>query len=106
MLRKKVRGYVVLSTIGSHRKARVLASALVKERLAACVNIVSGVRSVYIWKNRFCEDREFLLVIKTSKARLNRLIARIEEIHPYELPEVIALPIDVGARKYLRWIEG
>ena len=69
------------------------------------MNIIPGVRSIYVWKNRFCEDQECLLMIKTSKAQLHRLVARIERLHPYEIPEIIALPIDAGAKKYFRWIE-
>ncbi len=77
---------------------------LVEERLAACVNRVPGVSSTYIWDGAVQEDSEILLVIKTTQAALPALQARIETLHPYELPEVVAVPINGGSSGYLEWL--
>lgn len=97
---------VVLMTAPRGRKAELLAKGLVKERLAACVNVVPGVVSHYRWKGRLCRDAECLLVAKTSAARLPALERWVAENHPYAVPEAIALRIDRGAKPYLRWLAG
>ena len=84
--------------------ARKIARALVTERLCACVNVVPGVRSVYRWKGRVCDDREWLLVIKLPKSKLKALGKRLVELHPYELPELVALPVVGGHAPYLKWV--
>lgn len=83
-----------------------LARALVEEGLAACVNVVPGVRSVYAWKGAVCDDGESLLLIKTTAARAGRLAERLRELHPYEVPEAISLEIrgDEGNPAYLAWL--
>ncbi len=81
-----------------------LARTLVEERLAACVNIVAGVRSIYRWDGEICDDAEVLLVMKTAADRLEALIARAVQDHPYDCPEVIALPIEAGHAGYLDWV--
>lgn len=86
------------------RRARSLARSLVERRVAACVNLVPGVRSVYRWKGRVEEARETLLVAKTSAARLPALLAAVEELHPYEVPEAIALAVDGGLAAWLDWV--
>lgn len=96
---------MVLTTIGSAEEAVSIARAIVSERLAACVNIVPKLRSIYHWQNQLCDEEEQLLLMKTTEAQIDRLIARIQELHSYDLPEVIALPINAGSQKYLRWIE-
>jgi len=95
---------VVLVTAPTGEPAAAIASRLVEERLAACVNVVAGVRSIYRWEGRVCDDREDLLVIKTGADRLEALTARLKEIHPYEVPEVLALPVEAGAQAYLDWL--
>ncbi len=84
--------------------ARSIARALVEERLAACVSRVPGVTSTYVWDGAVQEDSEVLLVIKTTQAALPALQARIETLHPYELPEVVAVPINGGSAGYLEWL--
>ncbi len=74
------------------------------EKLAACVNRVGPIRSTYRWKGKLCEDAEFLLVIKAAAARYAALERRLRSIHPYELPEIVALPVSRGFRKYLDWV--
>src|SRR3984893_5612252 len=96
---------VVLSTCASVEEANRIASELVEKRLAACVNLVSGVRSVYRWKDKIEESQEVLLVIKTSRALFENVRSQIEKVHSYELPEVIALPVVDGAEPYLEWMD-
>jgi periplasmic divalent cation tolerance protein len=96
---------VVLITTGSLEEGREIARALVEERLAACVNIVSPIQSVYRWEGKVHDDQEVLLIAKTATAMLEDLAARVKQLHSYELPEIIALPIVAGAKDYLRWID-
>ncbi len=95
---------VAFSTVASAAAARALARALVDERLCACVSVVPGVRSIYRWRGRVESAAEWLLVMKVSRARLAALKKRLPELHPYELPELIALPVVGGHRPYLDWI--
>ena len=96
---------VVLSTCGSPKEAHRLARELVEKRLAACVNIVPGVRSVYHWKDAIEDQEEVLLVIKTSRPLLEDLRNEIERLHSYEVPEVIALQVVDGSEAYLAWLD-
>jgi len=88
------------------KTASELARSFVQERLAACVSIIPGVKSVYEWKGELCEEEEQMLLIKTTSARLPALTSRVNELHPYELPELIALAIqpDEGGLRYLTWL--
>ena len=95
---------VVLVTCSSEREAERIARALVEERLAACVNVGRAVRSVYRWKGKVERAREVPLVIKSSKAVFRRLEERVKELHGYETPEIIGLPIVAGSREYLDWV--
>ena len=95
---------VVLSTCGSAEEAARVARALVEKRLAACVNVVQGVRSVYRWKDAIEDEEETLLVIKTSRPLFEDLCAEIEHQHSYEVPEVIALQVVDGSERYLAWM--
>ncbi|MCC6302505.1 MAG: divalent-cation tolerance protein CutA [Gammaproteobacteria bacterium] len=96
--------HLVLTTCPHEAAARELARTLLDERLAACVNIVPGLRSLYRWKDGIEEGDEVLLLIKVAKAVYPRLEARIRASHPYELPEIIALDIAAGSAAYLAWI--
>jgi periplasmic divalent cation tolerance protein len=95
---------IVLSAIGAQPDAERVATSLVEERLAACVNIVPGVVSIYRWKGNVEQEPELLLVIKTLAERVDALKARLLELHPYELPEVVVIPIGGGHGAYLEWI--
>jgi periplasmic divalent cation tolerance protein len=97
---------VVLSTFPSPEQAAEVARALVEERLAACANLVSGVRSIYRWKGAVQDDSETLAILKTTDDRRDALIARLVALHPYEVPEAIALPVTGGSAAYLAWIAG
>jgi periplasmic divalent cation tolerance protein len=97
---------VVLITCGNRAEARRLGRVLVRERLAACVNIlVMPVDSIYQWKEKVVEAREFLLLAKTTRGRFAALRKRVMELHSYVVPEVIALKVEAGLTEYLRWIE-
>jgi len=85
-------------------EAETLGRALVGERLAACVNFVPGVRSIYRWEGEVQADEETLLVIKTTEARLAALVERVHALHSYDLPEVLALPAAGGSGAYLAWV--
>lgn len=96
---------VVLSTASSSDEAARIAKAVVEEGLAACVNIIQGVRSIYIWKDKLYDEHEALSVYKTRTELFERLEARIKELHSYEVPEVIALTAGKGSPEYLGWID-
>ena len=95
---------LVLTTCPDAESARAIARALVGERLAACVNRIDGIASTYRWQGEVREDSECLLLVKTSAAAYERLAARLGTLHPYELPEIVALPVARGSAGYLRWI--
>lgn len=95
---------LILSTCPDTETAARIAHALVEERLAACVNRVSGVASTYRWQGEVLEDAEVLLLIKTTRERFEALRARLLELHPYDVPELIALDIVGGHTPYLDWI--
>src|SRR6266853_6181077 len=96
---------LVLSTAGSETEARKIAEALVERRLAACVNIVPRVQSVYRWEGKVEHADEYLLLIKTVKEREEQVCAAIRELHSYEVSECIAIQIESGSVEYLNWIE-
>jgi periplasmic divalent cation tolerance protein len=97
---------VVFSTFPNPDKAAEVARTLVEERLAACANLAPGVRSIYRWKGELQDESETLAVIKTTDERLNALVARLQSLHPYEVPEVLALPVTAGSAKYIEWVAG
>ena len=96
---------VALSTVGKSEDAERIARALVEGRLAACVNVVPGVASFYRWKGEVCHDEEWLLVIKTRAEKVEALREALVSLHPYELPELVALPIEAGHAPYLAWLD-
>lgn len=96
---------LVLTTVPDEKIGREIARTLVAERLAACVNLTSAAESFYWWEEKIVEDREFILLIKTKDSLVDRLEARLKELHPYQVPEIIALPIAAGSPEYLAWLE-
>ena len=82
----------------------IYTARLVTERLAACVNRIAGVQSTYVWKGELQNDTEVLLVIKTTTAKLATLEARVKALHPYAVPELIAVPVVGGSKEYLEWV--
>ena len=95
---------VVCTTLPAGADAAAFGRTLVEQRLAACVSAQSAVRSVYRWRGDVETDDEQQLLIKTSRARVERLIERIRELHPYDVPEIVVLPIVGGGRDYLDWV--
>jgi periplasmic divalent cation tolerance protein len=95
---------VVLTTCGSEQEAERLARAMVEQRVAACVNVIPGLKSYYHWQGDLESAGEWLLLIKSSRAAFAGLRAALEKAHSYEIPEVIALPVVDGAPNYLNWL--
>ncbi len=95
---------VVLVTMPTPERAAEMARAVVEERLAACGNVVPGLRSIYRWEGKLEDEPEALLLLKTTRDRFEALRARILALHPYQVPEVIALPVEAGSAPYLAWI--
>jgi periplasmic divalent cation tolerance protein len=95
---------VVLVTCPTRAVARRIATALVTKRLAACVNVVPGIESTFRWQGKVDRCREILLIIKTAAPRLAALRRAVVRLHPYDVPEVIALPLVDGHPPYLRWV--
>jgi periplasmic divalent cation tolerance protein len=95
---------VVFVTTSNDQEAASIADALVSERLAACVNILGAIESVYRWEGKITRDREVLIIIKTTAERYPELELRIKELHSYSTPEVVALKIERGSADYLTWI--
>jgi len=96
---------VLLVTVPSRAAGEQMAEVLVGESLAACVNVVGPIRSIYRWQGEICRDDEHLLLIKTTDARYATVEARVRALHTYDNPEVIALPVARGAAAYLAWIQ-
>ena len=96
---------IVLSTAGSEEEARKIAGILVERQLAACVNIVPQVESIYRWQGKIESSREYLLLIKTSAALFAAVRSAIQKIHSYDLPECVAINIEDGSAEYLQWLD-
>lgn len=97
---------VVLVTAPDADTAARIARTLVEEKLAACGNVLPGVRSIYRWQGNVEEAQETLLVLKTAQARFKEIVDRVRALHPYEVPEVVAVPIEAGFDGYLDWVVG
>jgi len=95
---------LALSTCPDEATAQQIAESLVNERLATCVNRLPGVQSTYVWNGQLQNDSEILLVIKSTAARIPELEARLKALHPYELPELVVLPVTGGNEAYLEWV--
>jgi periplasmic divalent cation tolerance protein len=98
---------VVLITVPSEEIAEKIANALLEQNLAACVNIVAPIRSLYTWEEKICDDEEMLLIVKSQVELFeNQIVPAVHAVHPYQVPEIIALPILMGSKNYLDWIDG
>jgi periplasmic divalent cation tolerance protein len=95
---------VVLVTCGSEEESLKIANALVEDHLAACVNLVAPIRSIYRWEGKIWDEKEWLLIIKTQKHRFEELERKVKSLHSYSVPEIISLPITEGSLAYLNWI--
>ena len=96
---------IALNTCPDEEIAGKIAKLLVEHQLAACVNILPAIKSVYRWQGKIEQDNEVLLIIKTHKDVFSRLEILIRDNHPYELPEIVAVPIDTGLKQYLNWMD-
>ncbi len=99
-----VKPLFIYMTAKNRRQARRIGRALVAEKLAACVNILDGMSSFYFWEGKLCDEREAVLVAKTTEAILPRLVARVKQLHSYSVPCIAAMPIVGGNRDFLSWI--
>src|SRR5678815_1619808 len=97
---------VVFVTCESREDAEGIASKIVGEQLAACVNVVPGVRSCYVWEEKLTWSEEFLLVIKTTRGASERLKARVSELHSYDVPEIVGVAVESVSEKYWAWVKG
>lgn len=95
---------VILSTVPDKETGLLVANALVKEKLAACVNIFSGIQSIYQWKGELCNEEELMLIIKSRSFLFEKIRKRISDLHSYEVPEIISIPVLEGHKPYLDWI--
>ena len=95
---------VVITTVGDEEQALLIARELVARRLAACVNVLPGVRSVYRWQGKICRDGEYLLVVKTLDSERAAVAAAIHELHSYELPEILSFAAATADERFLAWI--
>ena len=95
---------VVLITAASRRECKKIAKHLVEAKLAACVNITQGIESVYRWEGKITQDKEFLMMVKTTRELLQEIKHAVAKIHSYHTPEIICLPIIDGSRNYLQWV--
>ncbi|MFH1191037.1 MAG: divalent-cation tolerance protein CutA [Candidatus Omnitrophota bacterium] len=96
---------IVLVTAKDKKEAQKISVGLVKAKLAACVNIVDGVNSIFFWAGKIDQAKELLLLIKSKQEKLSQIIKLVRSLHSYEIPEIIAIPIIAGDRPYLRWID-
>jgi periplasmic divalent cation tolerance protein len=99
-----MKALVVVTTVGEEELALTIAREMVARRLAACVNVIPGIRSVYRWQGKICRDGELLLLIKTAEHEYDAVAAAIHELHSYELPEILAFPVGQGDEGFLAWI--
>ena len=95
---------IVLITAASDSEAEKIARALVGERLAACANIVPGVRSLFFWEGKTQDERETLMICKSTLSLMSKIIQRVRTLHSYSVPEIVALPIIAGSPEYLAWV--
>lgn len=96
---------VVLVTAKDKKQAHKISASLIKAKLAACVNIVDKIDSIFFWAGKVDQAKESLLVIKSKKEKLPKIIKLVRSLHSYEVPEIIAIPIITGDKPYLRWID-
>lgn len=95
---------LVYITTSNSKEAKRIGEEVVKKRLAACANIIESISSIYMWKKKLQKDREAVLILKTKKEKVGRIISAVKKIHSYENPAIFALPILQGSREYLKWI--
>ncbi len=95
---------IVLITVSSSDEAEKVGTSLVEEHLAACVNIMPGIRSIFFWEGKVQVEQELILLCKSTQQLLDKLISRVKELHSYTVPEILALPVVGGSADYLSWL--
>ena len=95
---------IVFVTVPGLREGSRISKAILTSRLAACVNVIPGVQSIYKWKGKIVQEKEAMLVLKTTRPRYRKLEQKIKQLHPYEVPEVIAIPLIFGSPQYIEWV--
>jgi periplasmic divalent cation tolerance protein len=95
---------IVFVTVPGLREGSRISRAILTSRLAACVNVIPGVQSMYKWKGKIVREKEAMLVMKTTRLRYRKLEQKIKKLHPYEVPEVIAIPLICGSSQYIEWV--
>ena len=103
-LKMESESIVAFITCGSEEEALKIAHSLVEEYLAACVNLISPIRSIYRWEGKIWDEREWLLIVKTQRQRFEELERKVKSLHSYSVPEIIGLPIVEGSSSYLNWL--
>lgn len=106
MAKNKVEILMVFVTVPGLKDGNRISKGIVISRLAACVTIIPGVRSMYWWEGKIARANEAMLVVKTTRNQYRRLERKILELHPYEVPEIIAIPLVAGSPQYIEWIKG
>lgn len=96
---------VILITASSMEEGEKIASSLVEHHMVACVNIVPSVKSVFFWEGKTARESEVLLIVKSRKVLLSKIVDLVKKIHSYKVPEIIALPVIGGSEEYLKWVE-
>jgi len=96
---------IILVTASSEEEAKKIAQVLVEKRLAACVNLIKDIQSIFRWKGKLSDENEILLIIKTRKKLYKNVEEEVKSLHSYEVPEIIALPIISGSKDYLYWVD-
>jgi len=96
---------IIMITAPGEEEAVRIAKHLVSEKLASCTNIIPGIRSIYTWNGKLCDEKEVLLIAKSQTKLMDKIINRVKTLHSYDVPEIIALPMVKGSEDYLHWIE-
>jgi len=99
-------GEIIVLVTSPDSDAERIANVLIDERLAACVNLMCRLTSIYHWQDKLCREEEVLLIIKSNREKWDALEQRVKSLHPYEVPEIIAIPIELGHKAYLDWLNG
>jgi periplasmic divalent cation tolerance protein len=99
------RHVLVFITASSREEAHAIGKTLVQEKLAACASLIPEIESLYVWKGRFCDERECLLLLKSREDLIDSLIPRVKALHSYEVPEILTVKIEKGNPEYLRWLD-
>jgi periplasmic divalent cation tolerance protein len=101
----KIKPVLFFITAATMDEARSIGKQLVEKKVAACTNIISGVRSLFIWDKQLCDDDEVLMMVKSRQDKVKEIVAIVKELHSYDVPEIIAIPIVDGSKDYLNWLQ-